>query len=175
MIKLKRLLVIAVTILVCFLLQVLAFPAIPGLLNVPNCLLAAVVSFGFLYGKGVGLAAAVVSGLLLDVLGSGIPGFYTLIFSILGYLNGFMSEKVESENLLVLTGLLLGNAVICHLYVFIFAFLIRKSYRFGAYFTSVFLPEFLLTTIFFIVLYGILVFLSKRWDLKSQKGEVKVL
>ena len=175
MIRLKRFLVILITIPLCFVLQNIVLPLIPNLIAVPNLILCEVLTFGFLYGKAYGLACGVVSGLLLDVLGTGTPGFYTLILSCLGYGDGFISEKIESEWIPVLYGLLTINEILFHLYVFIFAFLIRKTFSFGSYVRRVFLPELLLTMVAFLLLYGILIFLSKRWDLKVNKGEVKVV
>lgn len=175
MIRMKRFLVVAVTIPVCYILQMVALPAIPNLIAVPNLLLSEVLTFGFLYGKSYGLACGVVSGLLLDILGTGTIGFYTLILAALGYGDGLLSEKIESEVIPILFGLLTINELLFHLFVFALAFLIRKSFSFGSYALHVFLPELLLTMAGFLLLYGILIFLSKRWDLKVNKGEVKVV
>ncbi|MBR5739405.1 MAG: rod shape-determining protein MreD [Lachnospiraceae bacterium] len=173
--KMKRVIVIAITIPVSYVLQMIALPAIPHLIAVPNLLLAGVISFGFLYGRSIGLVTGVISGLLLDFLGSGTPGFYTLIFALLGYGDGFLSEKMESEIVVVLFGLLLVNEVLFHAYVFLFGFLIGKRFSLSPYLLSSALPEFLMTMIGFLIIYGILLFFSKRWDLKVNKGDVRIV
>ena len=71
----KRFLVIFITIPLSYVLQMLVLPRIPHLVAVPNLLLASVISLGFLYGRTVGLISGVVSGLLLDLVGGGTPGF----------------------------------------------------------------------------------------------------
>ena len=172
---LKRFLVILVTIPVCFVLQMIALPRIPYLIQVPNLLLAAVLTFGFLYGKAYGLGSGVAAGLLIDVLGVGMPGFYTLIFALLGFGDGYLSEKIDSELIPILYLLLFVNELLYHVYQLVFQFLLRKSWKLGPYLTEVFLPEIFLTMIAFILLYGILIFLSKRWDLKVNKGAVKIV
>ena len=172
---LKRFLVIAVSVAFAFLLQCIVLPKIPNLIAVPNLLLAVVLTTGFLFGKVRGLFTGVVCGLLLDIPGSGVPGFYTLIFSLLGYGDGVLSEHMESELIPVLYVLLLVNEVCCHAYVYVFSFLIRKSFSFLPYVTQVFVPDILLTMVFFLPLYGLLIFMARKWDLKVNKGEVKVV
>ena len=71
--------------------------------------------------------------------------------------------------------ILLGNEILFHLYVFVLAFLIRKHFSFGSYVTDVFLPELFLTMIAFLLVYGVLIFLARRFDLKVNKGEVKIV
>lgn len=173
--KIKRFIIIFITIAVSYLLQMVVLPAIPHLIAVPNLLLAGVISFGFLYGRAVGLATGAVSGLLIDFLGSGTPGFYTLIFALLGYGDGYLSEKMESEMILVLILLLSANSILYHAYIFFFSFLIGKRFSFGAYFRSAAVPEFLLTSVGFLLVYGLLLFFSKRWDLKVNKGDVRIV
>lgn len=172
---LKRFLVILVSVAAAFLFQNILLPRVPNLTAVPNLLLITVLSAGFLFGKSRGLAAGVACGLLLDILGNGIPGFYTLILSLLGYGDGFLSEHMESELIPVLYVLLLVNELLYHAYVFIFAFLIRRSFALWPYITGVFIPELLLTMVCFLLVYGLLIFAARKWDLKVNKGEVKVV
>ena len=172
---LKRCLIMLLTIPICVVLQMLVLPLIPHLIAVPNLILIEVMTFGFLFGKTLGLVAGVVSGLVLDLIGSGTPGFYTMILSLLGYADGFLSEKMESDLIPILYGILLGNEILFHLYVFVLAFLIRKHFSFKSYLTGVFLPELFLTMIAFLLVYGVLIFLARRFDLKVNKGEVKIV
>ena len=175
MTRLKRTFVIAVTVAVCYILQFIVFPRIPYLIAVPNLLLSACISIGFLYGRAVGLASGIVCGLLWDLLGMGIPGFYTLLFAWLGYLNGMISEKLESEIIAVLFVFLMVNEAVFHAYVFGLGRLFEKRFVFGSYVTDVFLPELLLTLVAFILIHGILLFISRKWDLRINKGEIRVV
>ena len=175
MIRLKRFLVTALSLTFCYIMQMVVLPRIPYLIAVPNLLLIEVLSVGFLFGKAYGLAVGVVCGFLMDILGTGTWGFYTLIFAWLGYGNGVLSEKMELELLYVLFLLLILNEGLYHVYVFVFAFLLRRSFSLPVYIRQVVLPEYLLTAVCFIVIYGILIYLSRRWDLKVNKGAVKVV
>ena len=175
MIRFKRFFVIFVLITLCFFLQNLILPSITYLSAVPNLMVVAVMTSGFLFGKAAGLSAGIVSGLILDLFASGMPGFYVLVFAWLGYIDGVFSEKIESELILVLYLFLIANEIVFHAYEFLFAFLLRKHFSFGSYLTEVFIPELLLTMVFFLVFYGVSYFVSKKWDLKVNKGEVKVV
>ena len=172
---LKRFLILLILLLLSFFLQVVILPRIPGLTAVPNLMLISVICAGFLYGKGTGLGMGIFAGLLLDTLGTGIPGFYTLILSVLGYVNGMLSEKIESELILILFALFALNEAVFHAYVYLLAFLIRKHFTFTAYLNTVVLPELMLSLIAFLIIYGILIYLSKRWDLRVNKGEIRVV
>ena len=171
----KRFLVLLISITFCGLMQLLVFPSIPYLVAIPNMMLIEVFSAGFLFGRRIGLITGVVCGLILDILGTGTPGFYTLILAWLGYGDGFLSEKMESEIIPVLYVILVVNEFLYHLYVYVFAFLIRMRFSFIPYFTKTVFPEFLLTMVIFLVVYGILIFVSKRLDLEVNKGEVRVV
>ncbi len=172
---LKRFIVILIAFVICGVLQLIVLRDVPVLNAVPNLMLILVMACGFLYGKGTGLFVGTAAGLLMDLLGSGTPGFYTLILALLGYGDGFLSEKMESEMILVLYLLFTANALLFHAYVFVFAFLIGRHFRFLPYVTGAVLPEYLLSLICFLPVYGALIFISKRWDLKVNKGEVKVV
>ena len=175
MVHVKRFLVIFISLVLSYVLQMLVLPKIPYLITVPNLLLAETLSIGFLYGRGLGLLTGVISGLLLDIMGIGVPGFYTLILAWLGFLDGLLSEKMESELIFALFLLLLLNEAVYHGYILLLGFLVNVRFSFIPYIKEVFAPEVLLTMVCFLFSYGILIFVSKRWNLRVNRGEVKVV
>ena len=175
MTRLKRFLVILITLSLMFILQMMVLPRVELLIAVPNLLLIVVMSSGFLFGKAYGLFVGALAGLLIDVIGTGTPGFYALLLMWIGYGDGFLSEKMESEIIPVLFVILLGNELIYHSYVFGLSFLVGTRFSFLPYVMEALVPELLLTVLVFLPVYGILLFVSKRWDLKINKGEVKVV
>ena len=172
---LKRLLVILISGSLCFLLQLLVLPRVDFLIALPNLILILGMSTGFLFGKAYGLFVGFVSGLILDVIGTGTPGFQALILMRLGYADGFLSEKMESEIIPVLFLILLANELVFHVYLYVFSFLVGGRFSLFPYLTEVFVPEILLTLLVFLPIYGLLLFVSKRWELRINKGEVKVV
>ncbi|MBR6322292.1 MAG: rod shape-determining protein MreD [Lachnospiraceae bacterium] len=175
MTRLKRLLVIMISVIVMSGLQMMVLPRVEFLTALPNLLLIVVMASGFLFGKAYGLFVGALTGLLIDVVGTGTPGFHTLILMWIGYGDGFLSEKMESEIIPVLYLILLVNEVIYHVYIFVFGFFVGTRFRLLPYLKETVIPEVLLTLLVFLPIYGLLLFVSKRWDLKINKGEVKVV
>ena len=69
----------------------------------PNLLIIITSSFGFMRGKKEGLAVGFLSGFLTDVFWGNTLGFYTLLFSVIGYLNGsfrrlFYDDDIKTSN-----------------------------------------------------------------------------
>lgn len=64
----RRKIVLAITIIVCFLLQCTVFKALAIASISPNLLIVVVASFGFMRGKKEGLFVGFFAGLLLDVM-----------------------------------------------------------------------------------------------------------
>ena len=172
---LKRFLITLISIGISVILQMMLLPRMEFLIAVPNFLLITVMASGFLFGKAYGLFVGAFAGLILDAVGTGTPGFHTLILMWIGYADGILSEKMESEIIPVLYLILLVNELIYHAYLFVFGFLIGSRFQFFPYLIDVLIPEVLLSLLVFLPVYGLLLFVSKRWDLKINKGEVKVV
>jgi len=171
----KRFLVILLSFSACWISQMILLPMIPHLVTVPNLLLVEVITVGFLFGKGCGLFTGVAAGLVLDLLGVGIPGFFTLILSLLGYLDGLLSEKIDSELVAVLFVIFTVNEAVFHGYFYALSFLLDKELVFMTYLREVFVPELVLSLLCFMVLYGILLMICNQWDLRVNKGEIKIV
>jgi len=171
----KRFLVILLSFSICWIAQMILIPQISFLVACPNLLLAEVVSAGFLFGKTAGLFTGVAAGLFMDILGIGIPGYYTLILSVLGFLNGLLAEKIDSELVLVLLSVFLINECFFHVYNWSLGHLFGLSVPLRTYLGEKFLPELLLSSVCFLVFYGILLLVCNQWDLKLNKGEIKVV
>ena len=87
----RRKIVLAITIIACFLLQCTVFKALSIASISPN-LLVVVASFGFMRGKKEGIFVGFFAGLLLDIMFGTVIGFYALIYMYIGYLNGFFKR-----------------------------------------------------------------------------------
>ena len=88
----RRKIVLAITIIACFLLQCTVFKALSIASISPNLLIVVVASFGFMRGKKEGLFVGFFAGLLLDIMFGTVIGFYALIYMYIGYLNGFFKR-----------------------------------------------------------------------------------
>ena len=88
----RRKIVLAITIIACFLLQCTVFKALSIASISPNLLIVVVASFGFMRGKKEGIFVGFFAGLLLDIMFGTVIGFYALIYMYIGYLNGFFKR-----------------------------------------------------------------------------------
>ena len=88
----RRKIVLAITIIACFLLQCTVFKALSIASISPNLLIVVAASFGFMRGKKEGIFVGFFAGLLLDIMFGTVIGFYALIYMYIGYLNGFFKR-----------------------------------------------------------------------------------
>ena len=83
----KRKLITFFIIIICFLLECTVFHRLAFATIKPNLLIIVTSSFGFMRGKKEGLAVGFLSGFLTDVFWGNTLGFYTLLFSVIGYMS----------------------------------------------------------------------------------------
>lgn len=158
-----------VSILICFLLQTTVLNLIPFLTAVPNLLLIVTMTFAILKGRREGMAVGLISGLLLDVAGGGIIGFYALIYLYIGYLNGLLKRFLTEDLILIPLGLCVMDELMFGIYVFVFHFLVRGKLDFVSYVSSSMMPELVLTLIFTIFVYGILMYISHEMATRRRR------
>ena len=83
----RKYLVLAFLLFLCYLLQASVLPAAAFGGIMPNLLIIFVASCGFMNGEICGLVTGFICGLLVDVFGGDVIGFYALIYMIAGYIN----------------------------------------------------------------------------------------
>jgi len=66
----------------------------------PDTIMIFVVFCGLFCGMRIGIEVGVVSGFMKDILGIGVFGSHILMFSIVGFICGALSDKVYKENFL---------------------------------------------------------------------------
>lgn len=160
--NLIRWICLAVLIVLGFLLQNNLPRFVPYLTVAPNILLVITFSVGFLRGRSEGMACGLLSGILLDAFSGGIPGYYTLIFIYIGYLNGLLSAFFVTDMILLPLGLCLINEICYSLYLYIFgAFLIGRS-NFFDYIRVIALPELISTMVCTVIFYGLIMTADRR-------------
>ena len=168
-----RKIVTAVCILGTFILQSTVFPALPFFPVPPNVLVFLPVSFGFVHGKRTGLWTGFFCGLLIDLFYSNLFGFYSLVYMLIGYINGllyqvFFDEDIKFPMILVALSDLGYNLVF---YAIQFAF--RMRFDFSAYLVHTILPALVFTVLISILLYRIFYLINRRlvkYELEGQQS-----
>ncbi len=171
--KMKRPIVTALIILVCFLLESTIFQAMSFASVSPNLLIIVTASFGFMRGKKEGMLVGFFSGLIFDVFFSEWVGLYALIYMLLGYVNGFFKQIFYPEDIklpLILIGVsdfLYGN-VICLL-----MFIMRSKFHYVYYLMNIIIPELIYTILVTLVFYQIILYLNQRLESEEKRSASK--
>ena len=94
----KRKVITFFIILISFLLQSTLFVKLKFGAVSPNLMLVVTSSFGFMRGRKSGIAVGAISGLLVDIFWGQLLGFHTLLYTVIGYLNGSFERLFYDED-----------------------------------------------------------------------------
>ena len=171
--KVKRIIVCAVIIFLCFLLETSIFRYLSIASVIPNLLIVVTSAFGFMRGKKEGLLVGFFCGLLKDVLGGDLIGFYALIYMVIGYCNGFFRRLFYDEDVKLPIALIAGSDFIYGLIIYLFMFMLRSDFNFGYYFGHIIMPELVYTTLITLGLYQIILRINRRLEEEEKRSASK--
>lgn len=171
--KFKRIIVCAVIILVCFLLETTLFRRFALASIVPNLLIVVTSSFGFMRGKKEGLIIGFACGLLQDILGGELLGFYALIYMLIGYCNGFFKRVFYDEDIKLPLALISASEFIYSLAIYVFLFMLQSDFDFGFYFGHIIMPELVYTILITLALYQIILKINRRLEEEEKRSASK--
>lgn len=160
----RRKIVLAAAIIVCFLLQCTLFKKLSIASISPNLLVVVTASFGFMRGKKEGLAIGFCCGLLMDVIFGSILGFYALIYMYIGFCNGFFKKIFFPDEVKLPIALIAVSDFFCNLLIYFVLFWFRGRFDFGYYLIHTILPELVYTMVVAIVLYFILLKINQKLE-----------
>ena len=148
----------------CFILQCSVFNHISLGGIVPNILIIVTASFGFMRGQNTGMAVGFISGLFIDIFFGSPFGFVTLLYTVIGYLNGFFKNIFYPEDIKLPMILITGSELVFCILYYVFKFLLRGKLNIGYYFIHVMLPEIVYTIIATLPLYLFIVWIHEHLD-----------
>ena len=140
----KRKLITFCIIIICFLMECTIFHRLSFASIKPNLLIIITSSFGFMRGKKEGLAVGFLSGFLTDVFWGNTLGFYTLLFSVIGYLNGSFRRLFYDDDIKLPIALIAVSELIYGLVTYFCMYLLRGDFAFEAYLRQIIMPELVL-------------------------------
>ena len=164
---------VGLSIVIGYVLQSTVLGMIPYLNVVPNLMLIVTMTFAVLRGRREGMAVGLACGLLQDIGGGGLIGFYALIYLYIGYVNGLLSRFLTEDLLLVPLGLCIVDELFYSVYVYVFQFLLQRRLDFTVYFTGTIMSELVITLITTIFVYGLLMYLNGKLTAYQRKRDVK--
>ncbi len=169
----RRIIVTAVIIVACFLLQCTVFQTLAIGSISPNLLIVVTASFGFMRGHKEGLLVGFFCGILIDLLFSNVIGFYALVYMFIGFGNGFFRSFFFPEDVRLPIALIAASDFLCNLVIYFVLFWFRGRFAFGYYLGHTILPELVYTMVIAIVLYYILLRINQRLERIERKREAK--
>ncbi len=171
--RLRRKLAVFLIIAICFLLQSTLFQALAFASISPNLLIVVTSSFGFMRGRKEGMWIGFFCGLLLDIFFGSVIGFYALIYSYIGYVNGFFRKMFFPDDIKLPLILIALSDFSCNVMVYLFLFFLRGKFRFNYYLLHIILPELVYTILITIVLYFIILKVNQRLEMIERRSASK--
>ena len=152
----KRFFIDLALILVFFVLQTTIFPMLKISSIIPNILIILVSCSGFMQGDREGMFVGFACGLLLDVCSFDIFGFYTILYMLIGFLNGLLHNFFYLKDFKLPAIMIVSSDLVCCLATYFFLFLLRSRFEFGFYFLNIILPEVVYTLLISVIIYPLL-------------------
>ncbi len=167
----KRFFTMAIIILASFLIQTTVLQSLALADVVPNLLLIITVTFGYMRGEKEGMYTGFFCGLLVDCVYGEIVGLYTLLYLVIGYLNGLCRKLYYSDHSVVTVALITLSDLIYNFFYYIFEFLFRSRLDFFFYLRRIIIPEMVYTLLMAVLLYRVLYGLNSMLE-RYEKREV---
>lgn len=162
----KKIIIIAILVIIGFLLQTSVFPFFTLFGTVPNIILLLVISIAVINGSISAMIVGFICGLLIDIMYGGPLGVYAFFYMCLGYINGYFHVLFFAETSLLPLILVFVNDFIYHILTYIIFFLPQKKWNFLFYLKKIILPELIYTTIISLIMYQIFL---KIYELTKRK------
>ena len=171
--KIKRPIITIAIILVCFLLECTVFQHIAFASITPNLLIIVTASFGFMRGKKEGMLVGFLCGLIADIFFGELIGFYALVYTILGYANGYFKRLFYPEDIKLPIFLIASSDFILGNVVSIFMFIMRSKFHYFFYLGHVIIPELIYTILITLVLYQIILQINQKLEAEEKRSASK--
>lgn len=169
----KRKIITVCIIIVCFLLESTVFENLPFASITPNLLIIVTSSFGFMRGKKEGMAVGFLCGLLYDIMFNDLIGFYALIYTLIGYANGFFKKIFYDDDIKLPLILIVSSDFVFGNIVCIFMFIMRSKFHYFYYLKSIIIPEVIYTALVTLVLYQAILFINKKLEAEEKRSASK--
>ncbi len=169
----KRKIVTVCIIIICFILECTVFQSMSLASVSPNLLIVVTSSFGFMRGKREGMMVGFIAGLIFDIMFSDLIGFYTLIYTVLGYANGFFNKIFYADDIKLPLILIAASDFVYGNMVCIFMFVMRSRFNYLYYLKSIIIPELIYTILITLLLYQMILFINKKLEAEEQRSASK--
>lgn len=169
----RRIITLALLILVSFLLQTTLFHFFEFAGVVPNLLLILTMSFGLMRGRKEGLLVGFFCGLLADIMFGFAIGPYAMLYMYIGYVNGLFQKRFYPDDIKLPMLLIGGSDIIYNLFVYLVMFLLRSRFHFIYYLKAIIIPELVYTMVVSIFIYIALLKINQKLEVFEKRSAKK--
>lgn len=166
----KRKVITGIIIITCFLLQTTVFKRLSFSGIEPNLMIVVTAAFGFMRGQKSGMFVGFFCGFLLDAISGGMMGMNMIIYSLIGYANGFFMPIFYDDDVTLPLALIAGSDVIYSIVIYLVMFMLKGDFNFGYYLLHIILPELIYTIVITLILYKIILYINKRLTAEEQRS-----
>lgn len=169
----KRKVITFFIILISFLLQSTLFVKLKFGAVSPNLMLVVTSSFGFMRGRKSGIAVGAISGLLVDIFWGQLLGFHTLLYTLIGYLNGSFERLFYDEDVKLPIVLISASEFLYGICIYVFVYMLQGDFAFGTYLFSIIIPELVYTILVTLILYQVILHINRKLESEEQRSASK--
>ena len=169
----KRKVITFFIILISFLLQSTLFVKLKFGAVSPNLMLVVTSSFGFMRGRKSGMAVGAISGLLVDIFWGQLLGFHTLLYTVIGYLNGSFERLFYDEDVKLPIVLISASEFLYGICIYVFVYILQGDFAFGTYLFSIIIPELVYTILVTLILYQVILHINRKLESEEQRSASK--
>ena len=169
----KRKVITFFIILISFLLQSTLFVKLKFGAVSPNLMLVVTSSFGFMRGRKSGIAVGAISGLLVDIFWGQLLGFHTLLYTVIGYLNGSFERLFYDEDVKHPIVLISASEFLYGICIYVFVYMLQGDFAFGTYLFSIIIPELVYTILVTLILYQVILHINRKLESEEQRSASK--
>ena len=169
----KRKVITFFIILISFLLQSTLFVKLKFGAVSPNLMLVVTSSFGFMRGRKSGIAVGAISGLLVDIFWGQLLGFHTLLYTVIGYLNGSFERLFYNEDIKLPIVLISASEFLYGICIYVFVYMLQGDFAFGTYLFSIIIPELVYTILVTLILYQVILHINRKLESEEQRSASK--
>lgn len=169
----KRKVITFFIILISFLLQSTLFVKLKFGAVSPNLMLVVTSSFGFMRGRKSGIAVGAISGLLVDIFWGQLLGFHTLLYTVIGYLNGSFERLFYDEDIKLPIVLISASEFLYGICIYVFVYMLQGDFAFGTYLFSIIIPELVYTILITLILYQVILHINRKLESEEQRSASK--
>lgn len=169
----KRKVITFFIILISFLLQSTLFVKLKFGAVSPNLMLVVTSSFGFMRGRKSGMAVGAISGLLVDIFWGQLLGFHTLLYTMIGYLNGSFERLFYDEDVKLPIVLISASEFLYGICIYVFVYMLQGDFAFGTYLFNIIIPELVYTILVTLILYQVILHINRKLESEEQRSASK--